>query len=115
VTPVENGFFKLSLLRGIIEIAIEGETINPEQFHITRLMEDLVSFHTSEPRDKVYALLALAELHNGKRLPIKADYTVPLAKCYANFIKEVINDTKDLRFSKSVHDMLAKKIEDLLP
>ncbi|KAK0642120.1 heterokaryon incompatibility protein-domain-containing protein [Cercophora newfieldiana] len=86
-----------------------------EYFTLKNLIVSGFPFQATDPRDKVYALLPMASLGppGAVKTMMKADYELPAARCYARFMKLLIEEKNSLWSLNLVHGQDVKRIPDL--
>ena len=117
---IESHINNLSILRAQGENIRNSSEMQESQlnttdrtaFSLSTLIPLFLPCRTSEPRDKIYALLPLSRLSN-QQYKFSSDYSISIEECYASFTKYTILETQSLDVLGMVHDSSAKTLSDL--
>ncbi|KAL2126655.1 hypothetical protein VTI74DRAFT_445 [Chaetomium olivicolor] len=84
-----------------------------EFFEEKSLIQMSLTFHTTDRRDKIYALSALARFNRTSSMQRPGpDYTIPVEQCYASYTRYVVESTRRLEVLKFVGGS-SKKLPNL--
>ena len=84
-----------------------------QQFALRSLIPYTMPFHATDPRDKIYALLALTEMCRDLRTDVQPQYQLSTEQCFAWVTIELIKDFGSLEVLEWVQTSNARNISAL--
>ena len=111
---IETYFLTTARLKDAARELEESKNANLTiHFELNRLVTTTLPFLATDPRDKIYALLALFILDPHLKHMIRPDYSISVEQCYASFTKLLIVRTDSIDTLSHVQDSSSKRIHGL--
>ncbi|KAH8681905.1 hypothetical protein BX600DRAFT_544374 [Xylariales sp. PMI_506] len=115
-SSIEDNFWNMAMMREMsrqLRREPSGESSGAEWFRLYRLIYQFFPFRATDPRDKIYALLAISHLHPSLKDTIDPDYSIPVEHCFASLTKFLMQEMNGLNILSWVQDRSMRVTEGL--